>query len=71
MRQTIDEEKVKTLTNNAKNRTIEYSCGCSYLFDHHIELKQCKSEKYLSGNNVQICLQYIPLYCCQICFASL
>ena len=34
-----EEERRKQLVNNAKMITIEYPCGCSYLFDHHIELK--------------------------------
>ena len=36
----ITEEK----RNNARMAIIEYSCGCSYLFDHHIELKRICSE---------------------------
>jgi hypothetical protein len=36
---TEEEERRRQIVNNAKMTTIEYSCGCSYLFDHHIELK--------------------------------
>jgi hypothetical protein len=36
---TEEEERRKQLINNAKMTIVEYSCGCSYLFDHHIELK--------------------------------
>jgi hypothetical protein len=36
---TEEEERRKQLVNNAKMTIIEYPCGCSYLFDHHIELK--------------------------------
>jgi hypothetical protein len=39
MVQITEEERKKQIVNNAKMTTIEYSCGCSYLFDHHIELK--------------------------------
>jgi hypothetical protein len=44
MVQITEEERRKQLVNNAKMTTIEYSCGCSYLFDHHIELKHICSE---------------------------
>ena len=36
---TKEEERRKQIVNNAKMTTIEYPCGCSYMFDHHIELK--------------------------------
>jgi hypothetical protein len=39
MVQITEEERRKQIVNNAKMTTIEYPCGCSYLFDHHIELK--------------------------------
>jgi hypothetical protein len=41
---TEEEERRKQLVNSAKMITIEYPCGCSYLFDHHIELKNICSE---------------------------
>jgi hypothetical protein len=44
MVQVTEEERKKQLVNNAKMITIEYPCGCSYLFDHHIELKHICSE---------------------------
>ena len=40
MVQIKEEERKKQLVNSAKMITIDYPCGCSYLFDHHIELKQ-------------------------------
>jgi hypothetical protein len=36
----IDEEKAKRIMSNARNKVIEYPCGCAYLFDHHIILKR-------------------------------
>ena len=39
MVQVIQERK-----NNTNNMTLTYNCGCSYLFDHHIELEHICSE---------------------------
>jgi hypothetical protein len=39
MAHATEEERRKQIISNAKMTTIEYPCGCSYLFDHHIELK--------------------------------
>ena len=41
---TEEEERKKQIVNNARMTTIEYPCGCSYLFDHHIELKHICTE---------------------------
>jgi hypothetical protein len=41
---TKEEERRKQIVNNAKMTTIEYPCGCSYLFDYHIELKNICSQ---------------------------
>jgi hypothetical protein len=41
---TKEEERRKQIVNNAKMTTIEYPCGCSYLFDHYIELKNICSQ---------------------------
>jgi hypothetical protein len=30
--------------NNTSTVTLNYTCGCSYLFDHHIELEHICSE---------------------------
>jgi hypothetical protein len=40
MAEVIHTEKERKITSNARSKTIEYSCGCSYLFDHHITLKR-------------------------------
>jgi hypothetical protein len=39
MVQVTKEGRKKQIINNAKMTTIDYPFGCSYLFDHHIELK--------------------------------
>jgi hypothetical protein len=44
MVQITEEERRKQLVNNAKMTTIEYPCGCSYMFDHDIELEHICSE---------------------------
>jgi hypothetical protein len=40
----LTEERKKQIANNAKMTTIDYPCGCSYLFDHHIELQHICSQ---------------------------
>jgi hypothetical protein len=44
MVQVIEEERKKQIVNNARMTTIDYPCGCSCLFDHHIELEHICSE---------------------------
>jgi hypothetical protein len=44
MAEVIQTEKAKKITSNARSKTIEYSCGCSYLFDHYIILKRIYPE---------------------------
>jgi hypothetical protein len=38
--QIADEQKAKRIISDARNKTIEYPCGCVYLFDHYIILER-------------------------------
>lgn len=44
MVQVTEKDGEKQIVSIPRMATIEYSCGCSYLFDHHIELKHICSE---------------------------
>jgi hypothetical protein len=41
----LDQEtSVKTTNSYTRNKRIQYSCGCKYLFNHQILLEQICSE---------------------------
>ena len=44
MTQLSDRDRTKSDVNKGRNKTIEYSCGCIYLFDHEIILKHICQE---------------------------
>ncbi len=44
MAQLSERNKVNSHIERAKNKMVEYSCGCVYLFDHQIILKRICQE---------------------------
>jgi hypothetical protein len=36
----MEQETTKGTSNYSRKKQIEYSCGCRYLFDHHIVLER-------------------------------
>jgi hypothetical protein len=63
MIQMAKEERNKQIVNNARmTTTIDYPCGCSYLFAHHVELKHVCPQHDLS-KTVYIILGINLIYC--------